>query len=223
MTRVITARRYHLAPVVLLLGGLLVGCGTSGPSSSAQRPSSSAPIPTSAITPPAGVELTLPGAALRFGQPATVGFAQNAGRRTTLRITVASVRRGAIADVAAYALDDTTRTATPFYATVSITNVGGGDVSRAAVPVRAVASDGTLVASSNFTTPLATCPSSALPAPFARGATAQTCLVYLLPQGTTLTRMSFQPLSSDRAITWEGAVAVPKATRKPRATASPAR
>ena len=201
---------------------LLAGCGVAGASSSDPTSSAAAPVPTEAITPPAGVTLTVAGSRLAFGQPATVSFAQNAQRRTTLRLTVGAVKQGRAADLAAYSLDEQARLSTPYYASVTVANLGPGDVARASVPLWGVASDGTLVAASVFSTPLRQCASSSLPSPFATGASAATCQVYLVPQGTTLTALSSQPTGSEKPVTWRGKLAV-TVPGKPRATASPVR
>ncbi|GGF32108.1 hypothetical protein GCM10011519_01890 [Marmoricola endophyticus] len=212
------------AGAVLLL--LLTGCSAEREGAPVPRPSSADPVPTTTVAPPPGLTLTPAGTQLRLGQPATVGFTQNADRRTTLKLTVTALRKGKPADLAAYALDDRARLATPYYADVTVANLGSGDVGRAAVPLAALGSDGSSVTPSGFTTAPKQCrssgPPAALPVPFAQGATTATCLVYLLPPGTTAVRIGFQPATGD-PITWRAGAASPSASASPRVSVSPVR
>lgn len=227
--------------LALLLGLVpaLAACSTARQGEPVPRPTDAAVEPSTSLTPPAGVTLTPDGTTLSFGDPAQVAFTQNAERRTVLRLTVTGVRRGRPADLAAYSLDERAQASTPYYVRIAATNLGPGDVSRAAVPLTGLGSDGSTVTPSGFTTPLRQCPSSgppaALPSVFPAAAATTTCLVYLVPPGTTLSAVAYQP-DRGEAITWRGTVTAPgakggstpatlspSASGSPRATGSPAR
>lgn len=204
-------RRSRALGVLVLVPALAVaaGCGGSTQSTPGESTTKAAAPTTPQVSLPAGVTLTKPGTELGFGQPATVAFAPNAQKATAVQLTVQSVQTGSIADLAAYQLDDATKTATPYYATVLVKNVGDGEIGKSSIPLWGLASDDTLIGSSGFTTPFPDCVSEALPASFAAGAETTTCLMYLVPQGGTMVGISYRPVMSDDAIVWKGAIAPP--------------
>jgi hypothetical protein len=190
----------------------LSGCGATGSDkkdSSATTPSPS--VPTPSVDVPTGVSLTEPGTRLDFGGKATVPYQPNARRGSVLELTVVGVTRASMKDFAGYVLDDRTRASTPYYVRVRVANVGSGDVGGTDVPLWAVDRSNTLIHSSSFTNSYRRCPSAALPASFAPGATAATCLVYLVPDHGTLTAVSFRPEQAFAPIEWTGTIAVEKA------------
>jgi hypothetical protein len=126
---------------------------------------------------------------------------------------VDSIQAARIADFAAYQLDERTKQARPYYVRVRVKNVGPGDLSRMAVPLYAVDQTDTLIQQSTFNNSFTRCPSQPLPAGFGTGKTLAGCLVYFVPNGGTLTKMSYRPLQAFEPITWEGAI-LPPATQK---------
>jgi hypothetical protein len=197
---------------------LVSGC-SSGELKPAARPSSSqasgqasgqsggaSSSPTVPV--PAGARLTRPGSGLRFGAPATVVFETTGDRGTVLQLSVRSVRRGALADFKGFLLNDSyKRKAAYFYATVTVKNLGRGDVGGVPVPVWGVNQANTLLPAVRFTTRFPPCPSKNLPSPFGTGASLTTCLVYLSPDRGRLTSLSYRPNQLFNPITWTGTIA----------------
>ena len=71
----------------------------------------------------------------------------------------------------------------------------------------------TLIQPSTFNNNFAKCPSNALPAGFVANKSVRGCLVYLVPDGGTLTEMSFRPLQAFEPITWDGTIAPAELTK----------
>ena len=127
------------------------------------------------------------------------------------------MRQGSLADLAGYQLDDATKASTPYYVSVAVKNVGSGDVGGSPIPLYLADSETPplLINSSSFNNSFKTCPSQALPASFAAGASASTCLVYLAPNHGTMSAISFRPLMKFAPILWTGVVEPPlPATKK---------
>jgi hypothetical protein len=208
-----------LTVTALGLSGCTSGSGGSGGSGGSEDTSSSgsgsassaaSPSPTSTVTVPAGQQLTDQGSRLPFGRTATVVYEPAVGHGTVLQLTVRTVRRGRLSDFGGFILDDAyKRKAAYYYATVSVKNVGEGDVGGAAVPLYGVNGSDTLLPPVAFTTRFARCPSQKLPARFAKGATLSTCLVYLSPHHGKLASVTFRPTQEFNPITWTGTVAGP--------------
>lgn len=164
---------------------------------------------------PAGHRLTAQGTRLALGAAATVIFETSRHRGSVLRLTVRAVRRGRLADFTGFILDSSyKRKAAYYYAQVSVRNVGSGDVGGVAVPLWGVNTSNTLLPAVNFTTRFAPCPSKSLPARFAAGASMNTCLVYLSPNGGALRSVSYRPNQQFDPIIWAGAIGKPKPVKK---------
>jgi hypothetical protein len=198
--------RAALRAAVLAVAGslLLAGCGGGTGEKPTTKPSVS--LPTGDVNVPSGVQLTKAGAQLKFGDKATVAYEPNAQRNTVLEMTVTAAAQGTIADLSSYVLDDRTKSSTPYYVNVTVTNVGDGDVGQTPIPLWAVDNANTLIQASSFTNSFSRCPSTPLPTTFAPNATLSTCLVFLVPEHGTLTGISFRPLQAVAPIIWTGTV-----------------
>ena len=204
------SRRARTTFVAVLVASALVltACGADNDKKpAAAKPS--APIPSGNVDVPSGVTLTKAGTALKFGETATVAYEQNPQRSSVLALTVNSVAKGRIGDLAAYQLDPASKKSTPYYARVQVKNLGTGDLSHAITPIYAVDSTNALVQAVSFNNTFAKCPSTTLPAGFTAGKTANMCLAYLLPPGRTLVEMSYRPLQQYEPITWKGTITQP--------------
>ena len=134
--RVTPTRRTSTALLAVLLPGLLLsGCGESDDKPKAEP---TVDLPTGNVEVPEGVTLTKPGTELDFKERAVVAYEPNTRRKSVISITVESVQAGRISDFASYRLDDRTKNSRPYYARVSVKNVGTGDLGGAAVPLLAV-------------------------------------------------------------------------------------
>jgi hypothetical protein len=218
MSRVTHPSSYpRLLGIVAAAALVLGGCGSQPAAKPTPKPTVS--LPTQSVSVPAGVTLTKPGSQLAFGDTATVGFAPTASRSTALQLTVRKVYQGRISDLAAYDLDPTALKARPYYVTVTVKNVGDGQVGRSAIPLWALAQDNTLIGASGFTNTFAKCASQALPRDFGPGASTNTCLMFLMPAGGTLAGVSYRPVMETAPIVWKGTV-VPPPTHHPKKKAA---
>jgi hypothetical protein len=214
VTRSALPQRARTAFVAVLVVSALVvsACGADSDKKPSAKPT--AALPSANVDVPEGVTLTKAGTALTFGQTATVAYEQNAKRSSVLELTVDSVQKGRISDLATYQLDATSKKSTPYYAHVRAKNVGTGDLSHAIAPVYAVDSTNALVQAVTFNNSFAKCPSTSLPAGFTAGKSANLCLAYLIPAGRTLVQMSYRPLQQYEPITWKGTITPPPALKQ---------
>jgi hypothetical protein len=211
VARAVTGTAVRAAVLVVAGSLVLVGCG--GEEKPTTQPSVT--LPTGNVNVPTGVELTKPGAELKFGEKAVVAYEPNAERNTVLEMTVTGATQGAISDLGSYVLDERTKASTPYYVDVAVKNVGDGDVGQTPIPLWAVDNSNTLIQASSFTNSFTRCPSMPLPTTFAPNATVTACLVYLVPNHGTLTGLSYRPLQAVAPIIWKGTVApvTPPATK----------
>lgn len=195
------------ATALIVTAGLLLSSCSGG---AGEEPSATtSPSPTSTVPVPSGASLTEPGSELAFGEPGTVIFEANQNRGTVLELTVKKVVRGSVKDFSSFILDEYTRSSTPYYVDVTVTNVGEGDVGGVPVPLWGVDADKTLLPAATFTTNFAKCRSEPLPQRFPADASLDTCLVFLAPEKGTLTGVSFRPTQQFNPIVWTGEIATP--------------
>jgi len=213
-----------LAAVTTAAALALGGCSSegatkdAGSSSSDAASSSASPSPSSTVPVPEGTDLTEQGSKLSLGDTGTVIFEPSEGRGTVLQLTVKSVEQGSLDDFKGFILDDSYKQkASYYYATVTVKNVGEGDVGGVGVPLWGVNSANTLLPAVNFTTSFKPCSSKPLPKSFPKDATLSTCLVYLSPDKGKLESVSYRPSQEFNPITWTGDITTPKPTPKKQA------
>lgn len=204
------------ATVLVLTAGLLLSSCSGGDGEAGEEPSpTTSPSPTSTVPVPSGVSLTEPGSELGFGDSGTVIFEANQNRGSVLELTVKKAVRGSVKDLSSFILDEYTRSSTPYYVSVNVTNVGEGDVGGVPVPLWGVDGDNTLLPAATFTTNFAKCRSEPLPKTFPADASLDTCLVFLAPEKGTLTGVSFRPTQQFNPIVWTGEVTTPVPAPEP--------
>jgi hypothetical protein len=204
----------HLVAVATagaVLAGL-AGCSGGDEPKAAPSPSAS-PSPTTTVSVPPSVSLTDPGAALSFGDTASVVYEPDQKRGTVLELTVEKAQQGRIEDFSSFVLEPEVKQSTPYYVTVSVSNVGEGEIGGDRVPLWGVDGADTLLPPAAFTTAFSRCPSEPLPDTFAPGDDFDTCLVFLAPEHGTLSAISFRPDEEFDPITWTGDVAPPKSDK----------
>lgn len=196
----------------LLLVGTASACGgSSGDSSDGGRPSPSAASSTSAPAAypsvPGGVSLTAPGTSLQLGQSATVAWKPTQDVVGALDVSVQAMSSTTFQQsFKGWELDDATKANAPYFVTATVRNVGTTDLGGRPVPLYGAAASGALIEPSTFAADFKPCSPGVLPAPFPAGATADVCLVYLVPGGGALQGVSFRPTQTFKPITWTGTV-----------------
>jgi hypothetical protein len=100
--------------------------------------------------------------------------------------------------------------ARPYFVTVSLANSGESDLGGQEVPLYLRDDTGALGAPWTVGGDFAECQSGPLPTPFAAGARADMCLVYLVPGGARIRDLVFEPTEGYDPITWSGEVTRPE-------------
>jgi hypothetical protein len=213
------ARIAALALAGLLVGTALAACGGSSDNgdgkASATASSSSGASATASPTDgasgyppvPSGVTLTSQGTALQVGQSATVAWQPSQKVVGVLDVTVTALHSTTFdKSFSGWELDDVTKANAPYFVTATVRNAGESDLGGVAVPLYGAAATGALVEASTFATDFKPCAPGVLPTPFPAGASADVCLVYLVPSAGALEGVSFRPTESFDPITWTGEV-----------------
>jgi antitoxin component of MazEF toxin-antitoxin module len=177
------------------------GCSSSDDEPAAEPSASASASPS--FDPPEGVTLTEGGTSLAVGQPATVVQQVGAEGSTAVTVTVTAIEPGSMDDFRFFSLDEATRKAAPYYVKATVRNDGPAGLGGAALPIFARDSTNTNTPANNIVGTFKPCPTATLPASFLPAATADVCLVYLVPEGRILTAIALQPGSTADAITWK--------------------
>ncbi|MGA8987439.1 hypothetical protein [Aeromicrobium sp.] len=173
-----------------------------GCSSAPDKKSEAVPVPKG-FDVPAGVTLTKGGTKLTEDESASVIYQVGTKATSAITVTVAAVRKGSIKkDFTFFSLDDATKASTPFYVDVTVTNEGPAGLGGAALPIFAHDSSNTNLPANDIVGTFRPCRNSTLPKSFLPGATANLCLVYLVPKGKALQSVDLQTGSARDAITW---------------------
>lgn len=178
---------------------LLAGCSGSEPAPRASAATSATPRE---VEPPAGVTLTAGGTALKVGQPASVVHRVGDSAASVVTVTVTGATKGSIDDFRYFSLDDASKASTPYYVKVAVKNEGPGGLGGAALPMFARDGAGTDIPANDIVGTFEPCPVRTLPESFLPGATAELCLVYLVPEGRKLRSVTLQTGTPEDAITW---------------------
>jgi hypothetical protein len=176
------------------------GCSSSEPD---PKPSATASATAKAFEPPAGVTLTPGGTTLHLGESATVVYQAGDDATSAMALTVLKIKTGSMDDFRDFSLDEATKKSSPFYVRVSVKNEGPAGLGGAALPVFALDSSATSVPANQIVGTFKPCQNPTLPDSFLPGATADVCLVYLLPEGRTLTSVNLQTGAAEDAISWK--------------------
>lgn len=216
----ISSRLLGPAVVVALAAASLSACGggdgdekepESAPSESASpspTPSEPTASETSYLPVPEGIELTDQGSELAVGDVAYVAYRPRQDEVGVLAIRVDRVEQTSFKEsFEGWKLDAATKATTPYFVKVAILNAGETDLGGGDIPLYLLDSNNTLVQASSFLTTFEPCPNNPVFAKkFANGDGQEMCLVYLAPQGTALTAVSFRPTQEFDPITWTGEI-----------------
>jgi hypothetical protein len=136
------------------------------------------------------------------GEPASFTMRTGSGRRSRVRVVVTDVTEGRIRHLSDFVLDAEGRRSTPYYADVRVANIGGGNLSRAPITLWGFDSSGTVRPPAEVLGSFPRCQAERAPKGFRRGDAMRTCLVYLVPQGSTLEAVQYR-FSDDRPpVSW---------------------
>lgn len=189
--------------------------GGAGAANSATPPAttSAAPATTAddATTPAATGDtgaVTAAGSTLKIGQAATIAY-DDASKHLKSTITVAptKIEKGAIGDFKNINLDADQKTATPYYAQISVRNIGTGDLTGTdpAGYIDGVDDRGQRQNEIIFFGDFDRCDGSD-PKSLKPGESYDTCLTYLIPKGGSIVGMRwiyFDQKSGKSDINWE--------------------
>lgn len=151
---------------------------------------------------PEGVSLTEGGSELDPGDPATVAYPEDAEDATALTVTVDSIEQGRIEDFALFSLSSDDAASTPFYVTLSVVNEGPGTPGTTSLPIFANDGENTLISPNAIVGTFEPCAPKPIPADLPAGDEATQCLVYLMPEGTSLESVDLQLADAAAAIRW---------------------
>jgi len=190
----------RLALTVVVGMTVLSGCGgdsNDGEESSAETtsppPAASTPATTPEATTPSesGGALTAAGSTLQIGEAATIAY-EDASKHLESNITVAptKIEKGTIDDFKNIDLDADQKTATPYYAEVTVRNTGTGNLTGTdpASYIDAVDDRGQRQNEVIFFGDFERCDGSD-PKSLKPGESYDTCLTYLIPQGGSVAGM----------------------------------
>jgi hypothetical protein len=168
---------------------LLAGCGGGSSSSTSTSAANTSTASTASQSSPAPSGATAaPGASFAVGQAATVRFtplSSSSKTGSTLKVTVESLQQGTLADFNGIQLDASQKAGTPDYVTVTITNMGPGQVksSDAGADIQGVDNTGNTQQSVTFIGTFPKCNDVSSDALIAPGHAMHTCLTFLVPGG----------------------------------------
>lgn len=152
---------------------------------------------------PADVALTKGGTNLAKGKSASVIYQIADKTRSVVTIAVTAVKKGDIEDFKFFSLDEETKQSTPFYVTATVKNVGPAGIGGAPIPLYVHDSNNTISLPNELVGEFAPCPKGALPKNFLPAATAEVCLVYLIPKGASLVSIDLQTVDQKIPIIWK--------------------
>lgn len=229
------ARLTGLAAAPLVLALLAAGCGggddepdiarpsasgsaTSTPSATATAPTSPAGPPRPSIQPsagfaadylpvPAGVTLTDPGAVLELGEQAVAAWLPRQDLVGVVELAVTRIEETTVqASLAGFDLDREAQRSTPYFVTTKVTNVGDTDLGARQLPLYFLDDRGVIVAPTGVARDFEACPGSTLPAVFGPGESTRSCLIFLLPERSSLQSVMFRPPEGVVPVRWTGEV-----------------
>lgn len=171
------------------------GCGSDDP-----KPKAS---PTPAVDLPAGVTLTAPSTKLKVGDDGTFVYEIGGGASSAVTATVEEITKGSIdEDFRFFTLDAESKSATPYYVTIAVTNHGPAGLGDAPAPFLIHDDQNSIAPPNAITGTFKPCPNRTLPASLLPGKSADICLVFLLPEGRKLISIDARTADPTTAIRW---------------------
>ncbi len=181
------------------------GDPTDGEASESPTASAEAYLPT-----PDGVLLTRPGTQLKLRRTATAAWEPRQDLVGVVDVAVTRIAATTIqAALAGFDLSAEEQRATPYFVSSEVTNVGDTDLGARQLPLYFLDQRGVLVAPTGVARDFEACPGSTLPAVFAPGDAAESCLIFLAPEGSQLQSIMFRPPEGVVPLQWRGRVTEP--------------
>lgn len=193
---------FRIFAVILLsasIGAVAAGCGGDGGADDSASPLPSSSIPGIQSLPAAAAT---PGTTLTQTKSAKVLFVLNHKRKGLISLAIDSVRTGSARDLANFVLDRQAKSSTPYYVDVTLSNVGGGNVGGAPVPLYGVNAHNTLLPAADLMGSFKSCQADRIPRHLGKGRSFSTCLMFLSPRHGELTAVEFQYASDVEPVTW---------------------
>ena len=164
--------------------GLAVLCVAMVGLAGCQSDPKSRPVVPDGFDIPNGVRITDGGANRQVGKPATVVYEIEQRAASAVTVTVTDVVVGDLArDFRFFNLPEEVKSSTPLYVRLRVKNEGPSGMGGVALPILLRTDKDQVFPPNDLVGDFRPCPKSALPASFLAGATADICLVYLLPKG----------------------------------------
>lgn len=212
-------RTGHLGSLMgaaVALSMLLAACGGSSGSSGAANSSTSSTAATgsnaastsAASSGQAKSGTTSPGTNLSLGQTATVTYtpltSSGNGPARTVKVTVASIRMGTVADLKAADVSGAPAGALPQYATVTVTNLGPQsiDIDGTSDAIQGIDHGGNQQDPVSFIGDFPPCNENSSTTPVAAGASFHTCLTYIVSGGITKVGWTGTDAYMSSPVTW---------------------
>lgn len=217
------ARTAVATGLALAVAGGLAGCasdegGKDAGETTSPSPSGTSTDPAPYLPVPEGVTLTEPGTALDLGEEGVIAFERRQDEIGVLSVVVEKIERTSFQEsFPGWTVDDTTAARTPYFVRVEVTNVGETDLGGLRLDNVLWADDGSNLEAPNYYTAaqLPACNGTALPTPFAAGATAELCQVYFIAPAHALESVAFPPYGGLDEVTWSGVISKVTKPAKP--------
>lgn len=178
--------------------GVLVLSGCSGSDSPDKPPK---PTPTTAAT-TLDDGTTAPGAVLKIGDVAKLRFAADAKKNSLIALKVTSIRKGKISALDDFDLDAQNKKSNIFYVTVTVKNIGDGDLSGRPITLYGKVSADLVVPPVEFGSTFKPCDYQPLPKGFKKSKRATVCIVMFAPKKGTITTVEFRAADNADPISW---------------------
>lgn len=214
--RQLATRAVGAVAATALAAGVLTGCGGSDGDSDAdqdQPTTESSATGTTEPTPgylpvPEGVVLTDPGAALGFGDQATVAWRPRQDTVVALDLTVRRIDRTTYKEsFDGWVIRPEMKGQVPYFVRVKATNVGDEPVGGLLVPLYGFSAAASMYEPLDFREqPFEPCPGGNLPETLKPDASADLCFVYLLPEDQELAAAAFDLVGELAPVTWSGEI-----------------
>ena len=136
-----------------------------------------------------GEELTELGTTLKMGEPAVIAYTdEETDASSIIRLTPKTLEKGSPADLEGAESEEELEPGTPFYVPIEVENLGEGDLSgtNPAAYINAVDTRGQKLSELSLTGAFEPC-DPAVPTKIEPGASYETCLTYVVPEGVSIT------------------------------------